>query len=542
MATNDTITLPPGFVLDEMPQRNIQDIGLPPGFVLDKPQPTLAGKTADIINRIKEFTLPTQPVSKVIGERPTINPILASLALQERAQPLMQERPGAPYLWNLIAGPILRTAREMGLTKPTTMGTYTALEGLILGPAAERIATTPGGRTLIEKQLPTLGKQLLEKTKGIPVRPLTTPIKFVKNIINRGKASYIVDDVAPQVNMIYQQEIQKFTPQIQNYVKEIGVPDTAINTIKTKGYQNVIKRANELGNTTDIISRRILQGIESKRLEADTLYQETINNFKGVINASSFRQKLGMILRQKGWIDQVGRPTKRFGSKLDPVLDDLTRLHQDLRTIYKGKVIKGFKITKEDFSTYRDLLGRMLKDRPTDIAIMQLREALYQSAEQSGMKGIIKARDMERIAFNVEQGLTKKGLIGEKALNRFDKMTQADLRDLKEIEYYIQQPIIEDLKILNASKYLDKFRQIDEKTFVDLLTRGVDRRYTNQVYRELKGLLGENNAKVIIKEVISHRRARAMKKAIKRTMGYGLMGYGGFELGKKIVGGMVKGE
>jgi len=438
-------------------------------------------------------------------------------------------------LYNKMGGkfPVARglTAGALDLTAPSNIvaaGVAPYIGGKGLGMAARN----PASRRFLARQTPTLSKSLLRQN---PVKPqykdikgqqvdVTQPLPTGGNVF---QVDYITKTLYPRVQKIVKSNIEKITPGIERFAKEkLKISQSAIDTIKRKGARAIQETETKLGNT-DNISQRIRQGLESKRLQADNLYRTVVDKFTGTIDASPFRIKLGQILRQKGWVDQTGKPTNRFGAKLDPVLDDLTRLHQDLRTVYKGKNIKGFRVPKEDFTTYRDLLGRLLKDRPSDVSIMQLREALYQSAERSGMKGIIQARNLERVANQVEGKLVKKGLVGEKGLGNFHNMTQEQLRALKEIEFYIKEPFIDDLANLTAAKDLTKITSIIDDVpgqgnpLVNQLVKATDPKNFNYIKNNLRPFLGEATES-IFKDLGAHRFATGIKTAGK--WGGGIVG------------------
>jgi len=427
-----------------------------------------------------------------------------------------------------------RASRPYGPTPTTTRQELPGMIGASALGMAGDIATNPamllsllagkaplgGGRTLGGVTRQTVGQtrpaQALYRF-GTKERQLPTGQKF--------KTDYITQNLLPRAQQFIKTNIEKFTPGIERFAREkLKISQSAINTIKSKGVKTIEATRGRLKDNIDEVSQRITRGIENKRLQADNAYKTAVDNFKGTINASSFRVKLGEILRQRGWIDKTGKPTTRFGAKLDPVLDDLTRLHQDLRAIYKGKAIKGFKIPKEDFITYRDMLGRLLKDRPSDRSIMQLREALYQSAEQSGMKGIVGARNLERVANQVEQNLVKKGLVGERGLGNYHKMTQEQKWALKEIEYYIKDPFIDDLAQLTAARDIDKiYAPISDipgqgNPIANQLMQATDPRKFNFIKNNLRPFLG-NATESIFKDLGAHRFATGIKTAGKYGLG-----------------------
>ncbi len=508
------------------------------------------------VNKAADFTFPIQPMSKIKGEGlpnlPTANPILKSLALENKSQELLKAQPNRPYAMN-VATEALRGSQ---LLKPSTYLTgelagYGASKALF--PIASRIATTPIGRNIIQKQLPAMAKGLLEKTAKFKVTPLKTPATFIKNIANRSKASYLIDDVAPKASSVFNTNIQKFTPEVENYAREnLKIPEGTIQSIKTKGYQNIISKSNELGNSTDPIYQKIEQGFINKRNIADKVYGTAIDSAPEgkQINIRPAIEQAGQRLKRLGLITDKGNLTELGQSEIvrDNVYGKLLDFYQSSKSISGVGKLQGIPLTGKQMATamsaekqtlvnkyqytfLRDKLNALYKNKPSDIDVNRVVNQFYKDGEKSGIIGLQKARTLQREAFQAEENLYSSSLIKEKKLDAFQKMSEAEKRKLQQIEYYTGERFIDDLDTITASKYLDKFKQIDEKHFGDLLIKASDRRYTNQVHKELKSLVGEKDAKKIIDEVIAHRRAINTKKAI----GLGVGGYTTYKIGEGIV-------
>lgn len=343
----------------------------------------------------------------------------------------------------------------------------------------------------------------------------TAPVRFVKNVARRSAANYITDDIAPQAHAIYKQSVKKFTPQIQQFAKEeLKIPETAIKTISKNSVDDVVATAEKYGNSTDQIYQKIEQGFVSKGTIADESYKKAVSSFNGQIDSTPFFRATQNTLRRKGYVDLQGNPTTRFKSGLDTIYDDLVTMYLDMKNpvTSSGKKIVGNLMTKEDFLLYRDKLSRLLRDRPSDTSVMGLRNALYQSAEKSGMRGIINARNLERQAFQAEENLYRKGLISERKLDKFQKFTEAEKRQLADIEKYTGVKFIDDLDKVTAAKELEKFNKYTLDNFVEELNKAADRKYTTHLYKQYKNLLGEKDAMEIFKEIVAHRRAKLGKK------------------------------
>jgi len=204
------------------------------------------------------------------------------------------------------------------------------------------------------------------------------------------------------------------------------------------------------------------------------------------------------------------------------------------KDLTQSQMIKAFgairetKVNKYQYQFLRDKLNALYKNKPSDVDVSKVVNQFYQDGENAGIKGLQQARTLQREAFRAEKNLYNSALIKEKKLDTFQKMSEAEKRKLQQIEYYTGERFLDDLDAITTSKYLDKFKQMDEKHFGDLLIKASDRRYTNQVHKELKELVGVDDAKKIIDEVIAHRRAIYTKRAV----GLGVGGYTTYKIGE----------
>ena len=360
------------------------------------------------------------------------------------------------------------------------------------------------------------GRWVAKNIGGITDATVTTIKRLGANRVFdplKAKADYITQDLTFKVQTKITQAIQNFTPNIQKFAQEkLKIPESAINTIKKSGINAVNKVRQLYANSTDAISQKISQGFAGMRELADKSYQDAVGAFKGdTINSQPFYQSIQRGLRQKGWIDLQGNPTTRYKGGLDTVSDKLTDLYLDMRgtVTAQGKRIAGQIMSKEDFFTYRDALSGMLKEKPSDRLVMQAKNALYNSAEQSGMTGLRTARDLERKVFEMEgkfldsQG-NLKALGKENNLNRFHKLTQDQIRQLREIENYIGEKFVNDLDALTAGQYLDEFAKITPKTIASDLIRAKNPNWTKYIKSQYDELLGEKNFKNLYDDLMAH--------------------------------------
>jgi len=287
-------------------------------------------------------------------------------------------------------------------------------------------------------------------------------------------------------NKVLSQSPVKTLTQAKGEMSAIGkgvsnISQKAIETIKNipnKFFRGGLSKAeairveSEYGASNGSLIEQVKNKLNNVVSQAENLYKKAVNSFKGnAINTQEFYQTVQKGLREKGWVDLQGIPTSRYKSGLDPVMDKLTNMYLDMQNLptNAGKKVIGQVISKEDFSTFRDALGAMLKEKPSDILVMQARNALYNSAEKSGMTGIKAARDLEKEAFRKSKlFLSNNGdlkVVTEAKLNKIGvgKISQQDLTHIEELGKYVKHPIVSDAgkinKLNNAKNLLLKRKE-----------------------------------------------------------------------------------
>lgn len=340
--------------------------------------------------------------------------------------------------------------------------------------------------------------------------------------VGKSGADYVTTKVAPKAYQMYQESVKKFTPQIQSFARKLNVPEGSIKTLQRIGVERANKIRTLYSDSTDAIYRKIQGGFEKYKQMADSAYKKAAGDFKGnSIDSSKFYQSIQRGLRKKGWVDLKGNPTTRYKGGLDPVADKLTDLYIDMRpsatATAAGKRITGKVISKEDFFTYRDALGNMLKEKPSDSLVMSARNALYDSAEKSGMSGIKNARNLEakyhvmRKRFLDAKGNIK-ALGQEQKLDKFQKMTKEQVRQLREIEQFTGQNFVDDLDALTSAREADKLISYNMDRFARDFNKAVDPKWTKYIQDEYKELLGPEQARKIFSEIRIHRAGRTMRQ------------------------------
>ena len=365
--------------------------------------------------------------------------------------------------------------------------------------------------------------------------------KFVTDTIKRIKPDYVPGTVIPDAVDTFKGMINKGTSGFHSFLERKGIiPKSASETLKQFGEEDIKLTSDKNLNSTDPIVNRIQNGIIKKRELADKTYKGAVENFNGNINSTGFYRNIEKSLQDKGWVDADGKPTVRYKAGLSPTYDKLTDLYSDMtekmektglldsggKPILKTTTrIPGEKIiTKEDFSTYRDALSDMLKEKPSDIAINKARSALYDAAENSGMKGIKQARTLYREAEQFEKDVPER-LLKEGNLDKYHTWTEADKKSLQNVEKYTGESFIDDLKKISAQKHIDNIGQ----KISTIITKAENPRNTSGALEELKNIVGQDNANRIIKEVVAARRTK---------IAAGVSTAGGiFELGRKSASG-----
>lgn len=284
----------------------------------------------------------------------------------------------------------------------------------------------------------------------------------------KSTANYVGQVLVPRAQAKLSNSINKFTKNVEDVaVNQFKVPLSVVSDIKSFGTKTIRQTSEANANSTQGIVTKIQQAMDVKEEAAHKAYREAIGSFKGKdIVVDPFYRNIQSSLRNKGWIDLRGNPTSRYKSGLNTTYDKLTDLYRDMKTqTSKGKEISGRLLSKEDFSTYRDVLMDMIKERPSDLVIHKARYALYDAAEASGMKGLKAARDAERTVFEANRRFQTtngelKSILQEPTLERFYKLPQQKIKALKDLEKYTGTKIIDDIRQINAAKYL---RDLEKK-------------------------------------------------------------------------------
>lgn len=377
-------------------------------------------------------------------------------------------------------------------------------------------------------------------------------ISKAKETFGKATADYVKTRILPKAYNIFQNNVRNFTTGIEKFAKDkLKIPQSAINTIKQKGYDVVQKTRQLYGDTTDTIYQKIQQGFTNKKTIADTAYREamakTPTGYGETINIANTEKEITGILRKYGMINAEGNPTALAGdpslvnSQIKKLLDiqqslklritappkkplTIKQMERFLKTGVKREALaEEIRLSKDQYTLLRDNLNGLYKETPTDRNIAQIMNRFYADGETSGLKGLLKAREMERAAFEAEDKFLNSALIKERKLSNFHEksFTSEEFRQLKEAEKYIGVDFIDDLDTLTAGKYLDKLNEYNPNKFATDLQKAVTPSETKYIQSQYRDLLGEQTDD-IFKEIVSHRQAIKIKKGA--LAGAGLIG------------------
>jgi hypothetical protein len=379
--------------------------------------------------------------------------------------------------------------------------------------------------------------------------------------IKKSAADYVTRNVAPKAYQYYQDAVNNFTPQIQEFAKKLNITPEAIASAKKFGIEKTQQIRQLYQDSTDPIFQKIEQGFANVRKMADTAYSQAMNQAPEgkSINIRPAIEEAGKRLKKLGLITENGTLTQLGKSEIakDSVYSRLLDFYQSADSISgvkglsgkpltQGQMIKVMKadretlVNKDQYTFLRDKLNALYKNKPSDVDVGKVVNQFYSDGESSGIKGLQAARELQRKAFQAEENLYSKGLLKEGKLDKFQQFSEAEKRQLREIEKYIGQNFVDDLDALTADRALDKLREYNPDRFANDLNKAIDPKWTEDIYQKYRAILGDKQAREIVDEVIGHRRGIKIRK-VALAGGAGLIGLSaagslGNEFRKKITG------
>jgi len=533
------IDLPEGFVLDPPP--SVSSATLPEGFVLDAPP-----KRKDIIDTItggKEEIPIEDWVARGLyqtGKDITTAPLhfvnqLAFNLPRSIANKYGMDYPEAESGVGTVAS---KTAGLIGGVKNPLVGWAVRAPNvgqMILRGAVTGGAYTPTGDILAPKErLETAavggGLPLL----GVSAQKAGSVIRGGLQALGKSSSDYVTTKVAPKAYQYYQDAIQNMTPEIQKFAEQsMKVPKNAIKTVKRLGVDRISAIRQAYNDSTDEIYQKIEQGFANKRELADDAYAQAMDNppknFGGTIDVRNTVKTMKNVF--KGSLGEATRGPQ--GNRLYMIMQELeSRMPDQGAGFYSAKggvptptemkrVLRGEKMTDiqgevrlntKQFTELRDALNGLYRENPYDRNIAKVMDTLYHDGESSGLTGLLKARNLQREAFEAEENLYRKGLINEKKLDNFQKLSANDVRQLRDIEKYTGTEFVDDLDAVTADRALDKLREYNPERFVNDLNKASNPAWTKHIQQQYESILGKDKAKEIFDEVIANRRGRILKR------------------------------
>lgn len=385
-----------------------------------------------------------------------------------------------------------------------------------------------GGR-ILGKGAGEVGKFVSKNFGGVTEATRNTINRLGANRVfdaAKGKTDYIVQDLAPKVYSAFRSKISNFDDSMKElFSKKLKVPSSVIGTIDNKGVNNIEKVRQFYGDSTDEIYQSITKGFEAKRETANTAYRlamkQTAKNFGGTIDARDTVKTMESVF--KGSLGEATRGPQ--GNRLFQIMQELksrrpapkgfyapgervptsTQLVRQIRGGEKLTDISGeVRLNKKQFMEIRDALNNLYKENPYDRNIMKVMNQLYSDGEKAGLKGLGRARSLQRQAFDAEENLFKKGLIGERKLDKYHALTKEEKRQLRNIEDYTGVKFVDDLESITAARYLDKLGSITPEEIAKDLIKAKNPEWTKTIEKKYIDLLGEKDGSKFMDDLYAH--------------------------------------
>lgn len=397
---------------------------------------------------------------------------------------------------------------------------------------------TSAGKALAD--FGSLANPALQEGLILGGKAIKTVSKFIPDTIKRGAADYLTNDIAPKVHQIFQDAVAKFTPEIENFARKLKVPESAIYTMKKYGTQAVEKSK----GSQDAIAQRIKQGLESKDKEVEDAYKSATSVFeknKGIIHLTGTKRAMGSLLRRAGYINDSNKETELATNDISEN-SPLRKILGFYKSIGANQEWKITGVNTLQWNMFRNQLSKLRgSDKSLSGSIKGILDSLHSDGEKAGLKGIQQARTLAARNFSAEDKFNNangavKSLMQEKGIGKYHTMSGDQKRSVQDLGNYIgDKNLTGDVEKASASQYLDKIQ--DGKSLEDfqtLLNKAADKKWTVHSKVKLEELVGKNNAKKIIDEVIAHRQANAVKKGV--GIGTGLLvGEEAYRRGRQLI-------
>jgi hypothetical protein len=267
--------------------------------------------------------------------------------------------------------------------------------------------------------------------------------------------------------------ISKIPPAVEVIKK---IPDKFFRGGLTK--QEAVRVTTEYGGSIGSLVEKVKTKLNQAIDFADEAYSKVFQSAPDnkFINIKPAIDESGRVLKRLGLITEKGNLTELGNSEImkDSTYGKILDFYQSSNSISgveklqgkaltQGQMIKAFKadretlVNKDQYLFLRDKLNSLYKNKPSDIDVSKVADSFYRSGENSGLKGLMEARKLEREAFRQsDRFLNRKSgdlkIATEGKLSRIGSgrpLSQQEMVHVKELQDYIKHPIIEDARQIN---------------------------------------------------------------------------------------------
>ena len=447
---------------------------------------------------------------------------------------------GAASLGGIVSKKAIPKVAGEGLKRQIARGAVTG--GVISGT---QFVGDPA-ETILEQ----IGKQGIQATfgsllgGGIPAAgAIISKIKGGITAFSKGARGYVSDVLAPKMEIIIKNQVQKMNPNFVNFVEnKLRIPKRALEIIARKGEAVLDEVYASTRGVVDDVADRLQRGLAARGQIADDAYGQVmaIVPEEQAFNANNTQNTIRRNLIGKKLINGAGEKLDRakIATGPDKILLDV---HDDILNTQNP--------TKADFSFWRDKLSSAYKETgSTNIDVKKAVDALYDDAVDSGYKGLQEARALYRAQAEMEKRFLKSSLIKQNKLNNYNKWSTAEKSELDDLISYIQDDfpidagLLDDLESTIASRELQvlKAKTSAEAIRGDLVSAKDPEKF-NTIKNKWTEIVGDDAVQIFneIKQSMGGETIRRVaEKAIipvAASLGIGFAGYGAYRLGSEAL-------
>ena len=335
--------------------------------------------------------------------------------------------------------------------------------------------------------------------------------------------SFLTEQLAPKMEGMFKKAVERLDPKMQGFLNhKLKIPQRTIATIKSKGIDTIRKVREKFNDSTDDIFTKIEQGFVNKDAAATQAFNKTINRVSNKANFpidNTIKRMEGMLTNLglfkggkltpsgqqvsdpalKGLIGQYSKIINRVSEnririvgnmKKDDIwkqfdfserLEMAKRLNTDVLTLLKmpknrliqsldkNQILKlvGNKantISKRDYQVLKLEVDSLFKESKSNRRfVQQTKEALFDDADQIA-PGTKQAKELFRKNKEAEEKF-RQSQFKEKKLDNYQKFSEDEIRQLKEVEEFTGVNFVDDVDSITAARMMDK---VDDYTREEL--------------------------------------------------------------------------